>query len=45
MNYRNKLTGNSVIRNLPANTGETGWTPSWEDSTCHEVTKPECHNY
>ena len=43
------VPGGPVVRNLPANAGDTGsmlWEESllWEDSTCLKATKPMCLN-
>ena len=35
--------GGTVVKNLPANAGDTGSIP--EDPTCCGATKPVCHNY
>ena len=37
--------GGTVDGNPPANARGTGLIPVWEDSTCHEATKPMHHNY
>ena len=40
--------GGAVVKNLPANTGDTGSIPGPEgpeDPTCHGATKPASHNY
>ena len=37
--------GGPVAENLPANAGEAGSTPVWEDPTCCGATKPMNHNY
>ena len=37
--------GGSVVKNPPANAGDTGLIPVWEDSTCHGGTVPGHHNY
>ena len=37
--------GGPVAENLPANAGEAGSTPIWEDPTCCGATKPMNHNY
>ena len=36
--------GGSVIKNLPADAGDTVSTLVWEDSTCCGGTKPMHHN-
>ena len=37
--------GGAVIKNPPANAGDMGSSPVWEDPTCHGATKPMHHNY
>ena len=37
--------GGAVVKNPPANAGDTGSSPVREDPTCRGVTKPVCHNY
>ena len=37
--------GSPVVKNPPANAGDAGSIPALEDSTCHRITKPMCHNY
>ena len=37
--------GGAVVRNPPANAGDTGLSPGLGRSTCHGTTKPVCHNY
>ena len=37
--------GSSVVKNLPANAGDTGLIPVQEDPTCFGATKPVHHNY
>ena len=37
--------GGSVVKNLPANAGDTGLTLVWEDPTCRGAAKPMRHNY
>ena len=37
--------GGPLVKNLPANAGDTGSSLIQEDSTCHGATKPVCHNY
>ena len=37
--------GGSMVKNPPANAGDTGLIPDWENSTCLATTKPICHNY
>ena len=37
--------GGSVAKNLPANVGDMGLIPVWEDPTYHGATTPVCHNY
>ena len=37
--------GGTVVKNPPANAGDTGPSPGPEDPTCHGATKPVCHNY
>ena len=39
------LPGGSVVKNLPAITGDTGLILIREDLTCHVATKPVRHNY
>ena len=34
-----------VVKNLPANAGDVGWSLIQEDPMCHWATKPVCHNY
>ena len=36
--------GGAVVKNLPANGGDSGLIPVWEDPTCHGATKPVRHN-
>ena len=36
--------GGAVIKNLPANAGDTGSSPGLEDPTHHGATKPVRHN-
>ena len=36
--------GGAVVENLPANAGDTGSSPVWEDPTCHGATGPVSHN-
>ena len=38
------LANGPVVKNPPANAGETGSAPSLEDSTCCRTYKPTCHN-
>ena len=50
MTYNLKLMnwdfpGGAVVKNPPANAGETGSILVREDPTCHGATKPVCHNY
>ena len=35
----------TVVKNLPANAGDTSSIPRLEDPTCHRATKPTRHNY
>ena len=35
--------GGYVVKDLPANEGDTGWIPAPEDPTCHKAAKPTCH--
>ena len=37
--------GGAVVKNPPANAGDTGSSPSLEDPTCRRATKPASHNY
>ena len=37
--------GGAVVRNLPANAGDTGSALVREDPTWRRATKPVCHNY
>ena len=37
--------GSSVVKNLPANAGDTGSIPGQGDPTCGAATKPMCHQY
>ena len=37
--------GGSVVKNPPANAGDTVRSLFWEDPTCLGATKPVCHNY
>ena len=37
--------GGAVVKNPPANAGDTGSIPGWEDPTCRGATKPVRHNY
>ena len=37
--------GGAVVKNPPANAGNTGLIPVWEDPTCHGAPKPVHHNY
>ena len=37
--------GGAVVKNPPANAGDTGSIPDLEDPTCHGATKPVRHNY
>ena len=34
-----------MVKNLPANAGDTGSSPGPQDPTCHGATKPVRHNY
>ena len=34
-----------MVKNPPANAGDTGSSPGPEDPTCHRATKPASHNY
>ena len=40
-----RLPCGSVVKNPPANVGDTGLSPDWENSACLATTKPMCHNY
>ena len=45
-NYQNwGFPGGSVVKDPPANVGDTGSVPDPEDSTCRRATKPVRHNY
>ena len=37
--------GGAVVKNPPANAGDTGSSLVWEDPTCCGATKPMSHNY
>ena len=37
--------GGAVVKNLPANAGDTVWSLAWDDPTCRGATKPVRHNY
>ena len=37
--------GGAVVKNPPANAGDTGSSPGQKDPTCHGATKPVYHNY
>ena len=37
--------GGAVVKNPPANAGDTGSSPGPARSTCHGATKPMRHNY
>ena len=37
--------GGAVVKNLPADAGDTGSILVWEDPTCCGATKPVYHNY
>ena len=37
--------GVTVVKKPPANAGDTGSSPVWEDPTCRGATKPVRHNY
>ena len=37
--------GGPVVKNLPANAGNTGWIPGPGRSPCYGATKPLCHNH
>ena len=37
--------GGAVVKNLPANAGDTGSSPGREDPACRRVIKPPSHNY
>ena len=37
--------GGAVVKNLPANAGNTGSSLLREDPTCHGANKPVSHNY
>ena len=38
------VAGGAVGKNPPAKVGRMGSTLDWEDSTCHEATKPVSHS-
>ena len=38
------FSGGTVAKTLPANAGDTGSIPVWEDPICRKATKPVCHN-
>ena len=42
--YRD-FSGGAVVKNPPANAGDTGRALVREDPTCHRATKPASHNY
>ena len=46
---RNRCPGGfpsgAVVKNPPANAGDTGSSPGREDPTCHGATEPVHHNY
>ena len=37
--------GGSVVKDSPANAGDTGSIPDMGRPACHRATKPVCHNY
>ena len=37
--------GGTVVKNSPANAGDTVLSLVWEDPTCHKASKPASHNY
>ena len=37
--------GGAVVKNPPANAGDTGLSPGQEDPTCRRATKTVRHNY
>ena len=37
--------GGAVVKNLPANAGDTGSSPGPGSPTCHGATRPVRHNY
>ena len=37
--------GGSVVKNPPANAGDTVRSLTWEDPPCSGTTKPVCHDY
>ena len=39
------LPGGAVVKNPPANAGDTGSSPGLGRSTCRGATKPMRHNY
>ena len=39
------FSGGAVVKNLPANAGDTGLIPGPEDPTCCEATKSVQHSY
>ena len=44
-NYFGDFPGGTVVKDPPANAGDTGSTLVHEDPTCRGATKPVCHNY
>ena len=48
INHLRDFPGDAVVKNPPANAGDTGSSPgphAGEDSTCCRATKPVHHNY
>ena len=43
--YDRGFLGGSVVRNLPANAGDTVRVLVWEDPTCGGATEPVHHNH
>ena len=39
------FSGGAVVKNPPANAGDTDSSLLWEDPTCRRATKPMRHNY
>ena len=42
---KTNFLGDAVVKNSPANAGNMGLIPGWEDPICHRATKLVCHNY
>ena len=43
--YFQDFPGGLVVKNLPANAGDTGFIPGPGDPTCHGATRPMCCKY